>query len=911
MSQGLVPAIAVLMLAIMLVPGEVWSEPEIDARYDSFDPNLVYVSEQGTGSVPGTVSVTADALAITAVPGSQPTVHLLTTRFDRFRAEMNLRILGAGAGSEPLRIGIWSPRSRTGYFLDFSPRPAGAIRARLVEDGTARKSLVGGEVADTEDVGFYALGQEFHLDLLVDKAAGNITGQLTAVDNLGFDGIMLVLLGGPSSPEYADVISDLIPVDGGTAYRFGGLPQATASSGGYKISLQWLDKDKNHLGFEGAWQRARDLVGNTPVEAVARAPAEAAFARVLLGSTDGSVMMFGNLFMTDPTTGTNLLKNPEFEDGLAGWKHGTQPVSDLQLLDLSWREAEFSIDATKAPDLFDSRRLTLTLQSGSTAGIASVAVENYHLTLYHQRFYGVKIDDVLAKSVLMALLAAGGLLVAIKLYRPAKWKLIGAIDFVRRGTAASLFCRDVSVPAGALVFGVAATIVLVCNVALFSLGNHPFDMTAAEVWVYVGATRGPAELYYLTNTVTLAQVWDGGPWHEAAFPYGPSMAYLMTGIGWVHSLFLNGPGSTQAYVFPQEFVFKLVNTVAIVAGAALTWGILQRLGASRWWNAVGTALFLFNPAFWINGSIWGQNHLLSVLPLLGAMYMVERRSAAAAWFLIIIAAFTRPQVLVLSALLGFVLLGKFSLRENVRGASWGAIIVFLLLAPLSLTIGPSLPLDAFLNVFQAQERGGNEQVLGAVSLNAFTIWPLVTYLFEGASGSERFAFSRSNPFLGGFSYAQVSLMVSLATVLLCGLALLVRRKTSEPGRYVPWVALGTTGFLLLKTGLVPTHMVLALPFLILCAGRLPGWAYFTVVGLWSFSALVSQYGALGLAIEQAPHLAPALHSSANALTRLLIAFMSQDWSIHLGVMTNVVAALLVLLAVTGRLKPWMPKRSDA
>lgn len=63
----LAPLLALLMLVLMLIPADFWDEPQNDAVYEGFDPNLLYVSEK---SYPlpeaGKVEVSTQSLKLTA-----------------------------------------------------------------------------------------------------------------------------------------------------------------------------------------------------------------------------------------------------------------------------------------------------------------------------------------------------------------------------------------------------------------------------------------------------------------------------------------------------------------------------------------------------------------------------------------------------------------------------------------------------------------------------------------------------------------------------------------------------------------------------------------------------------------------------------------------------------------------------
>ena len=249
-------------------------------------------------------------------------------------------------------------------------------------------------------------------------------------------------------------------------------------------------------------------------------------------------------------------------------------------------------------------------------------------------------------------------------------------------------------------------------------------------------------------------------------------------------------------------------------------------------------------------------------------------------------------MLVPAFLLGLVFLRRFSLKENLYAVSWTIVLFFLILAPFSLAISPSMPVDLFANLLFVQEAGGNERALTTVSLDAFNIWPLVTYFSEGVQGRARFYYPSAEPLIGLLSFQRISQILTLGVVLGMGALIMFRPKSGrESGDYLPFLTLGTLGFLMLKTGLAGTHFLMGLPLIILCRRWLHPANYYFLVAVWSVTTLVSMYGSLGFGISDVGDLAPALHHTKNMLTRLFMYLQSADWFITLGVSANVLVVL--------------------
>jgi hypothetical protein len=251
-------------------------------------------------------------------------------------------------------------------------------------------------------------------------------------------------------------------------------------------------------------------------------------------------------------------------------------------------------------------------------------------------------------------------------------------------------------------------------------------------------------------------------------------------------------------------------------------------------------------------------------------------------------------MVVFGLLIGIVLVRKFSWRENLSALSWTGVLAFLALIPFTLATGPSLPVDILLNNFHVQEAGGNAAALTTVSQDAYSVWPLVTYLVNGASGTAR-AFTPSSTLLvGTLTYQRLSQILTVAALLAVAGALLARRRTNaEPGGYLPLVALGIASFLMLLTGIVATHFLLALPFLLLCRRWMGGVAYYYVAVVWTITTFVPMYGDMGVAINS--HAYPLLAPATNALTKFAVELYSWDRFITVSIVANICA--VVWLAV--------------
>ena len=567
-------------------------------------------------------------------------------------------------------------------------------------------------------------------------------------------------------------------------------------------------------------------------------------------------------------------------------KPKTMSVS-VKGVDLDARDAVAPADASA---LFGSTRLALTASANS----ARATLSNYSLTLPHQRYWADKVDDPVLRVIHVALLLAAALTGAVSAAmwfrrRPPAWRHSRLADIARANRK------------GVALLAVAILVYLAGNAVLFPLGGHPFDFGNEKLYAYVARTYGSAQLYYLPDVVSLARVWGGVPFVEAAFPYEPVSGYLYVALGWLGGILFGGGNALGLEDVRLDYLLKAVNVAFGLADAVLIFLTMRQLKTGVRWSLIAGGLFLFNPAVWFSMSIWGQTHVISLFFVLAAVLLAEKNRPTLAWIALAAGTLTRPQMIVFAFLLGIVLLRKFSWRQSLAALSSTVIVFFLALAPFTLATSPSLPTDVLLNNFAVQEGGGNEVALTTVSQDAYSIWPLVTYVVNGASGMARAFTPSSSLLVGSLTYQRVSQVLTLAALLLVsGVLLLRKRDANESGGYLPWVTLGIASFLMLLTGIVATHFVLALPFLLMCRRWMGGSGYVYIAAIWTVTTLVPMFGDMGVVLSSQDY--PLLAPASNALTRFFVNLYAWDRFITAGVVANV-CALLWLLYVTVRAAP--------
>src|SRR3989475_2484970 len=563
-----------------------------------------------------------------------------------------------------------------------------------------------------------------------------------------------------------------------------------------------------------------------------------------------------------------------------------------------------SVDSRLSPKLFFDLPLSLTATASAGEGSSKVIIRNYSVSLPHERLWASKIDDPRARLALIGLAILGAVLIVIAIAPRFLTGLRSGASRVRKGSS-DWFRRLASAPGQTALLAGAIVAYLAGNAWLFRLGGHPFDLTAEKLYAYVARIYGPSQLYFLPNVVGLPKIWQGVPRQETPFPYEPVMAYLSTAIGWLGGL--TSAGALTADSLQLEYLVKAANVVFGLADAVLVYWILRQIGLSHRWSLVAGGLFLFNPAVWFSMSVWGETHVVSLFFVLAAILLAEKRLPVWAWLALGAACLTRPQMFVFGLLLGVVFLRKFSLRENVLALSWAVILTFLALLPFTLATSPSLPVDVTANIFRVHETPNN--AVTTVSQDTYSVWPLIEYLAQGATGQHE-AFNPKNVTVAGpITYQSISQAATLALLLvLAGFLFFRRRATAEPGAYIPYVAIGITGFLMLLFSIVASHFVLALPFLLLSRRWMGAVAYFYVVVIWTATTFVTMYGDMGRVLFA--HDYPLLAPQYNAIANFVVGLYTNDRFITVGIVANICAVLWLAFLTLGATRA-APARSAA
>jgi hypothetical protein len=295
--------------------------------------------------------------------------------------------------------------------------------------------------------------------------------------------------------------------------------------------------------------------------------------------------------------------------------------------------------------------------------------------------------------------------------------------------------------------------------------------------------------------------------------------------------------------------------------------------------------------------VWGQTHVVSLAFVLAAIWLMESNLAFPAWLVLSLGVLTRPQMVVFGLLIGLALLVKFPWAVNLRALSSTAIALFVVLLPFTLFTSPSLPTDILGKTLSLQQTGSSVDP-ATVSLDAYSIWPLVTFITHGTSSVMR-AFTPSSQMLFDSLSYQAAAEIATTVALACASLLLVTRgrrahRNGDSG-YILIVALGIVAFLMLITGVVATHFLLALPLLILIRRWTSTTSYLAMVIAWTVTTLVPMYGDMANVTARLNY--SLLSPQHNPVTKLILALYQWDRFITFATLINIGVLLWVAVLV--------------
>jgi len=792
-------------------------------RYDGFDPKLLFANEQGDGVRPGQVELDPDRALLTAISGSQPSLHLVTSE-SAFGAEFDVTIQ-----DEPVPT-VWREVSVTGAVppgAAYAGVALGAVSGRVWFDDLLVQSF--DDQAGQES--FAILAEDFEDAQLPRWVIGD------GAERVRNDNGHALSISAPAGREKgAHLAVPIGPLPPGTRTylvraraRFfdeGPIP--------FKLAVGWLDRDQRIIAYAPEWPEWDQYAQPT-----------VPFRVRLWYPGQGHALDLRFLAESKPT----------IVAGRSTWSQygakqvlGTYQAAATYHVRVDWEPEQrgafhvitpggeslaYETEQSTGFGLFQDPFVVLTIDSSAAQeSHAVLAVTNFRLTIPAKTRFALSVSDARLKLLTLAIVVWFFGYLFYHAARAGTWKR-------GRGGLPTLRWRWVFVTA----FGVLALSTLYAAVAL--IDGHPFDRLSQESWAYVIDQYGLGALYGRSSAIPDAAVRGGlVPWSPAEFAYPPGIAYFyaVTGQAW-HVI--AGP-ITPMGDRPFHVFWKLGFASFILVDAALIFLILRRTShAPLRWALVPAGLFALNPAVIFSGAAFGESDALLSALLLGsllAMLSGRPRLAAAA---LALALLTKQTALLAVPVFAVFALRRFGLRETLTATAFGTCAGFVFVAPM--IFAGYHPATIYISTVSKVLDFGSANTLYPtwVSADTFPLWVLFTR-FEGLSGLDRM-WSSDTALLPALplSYASAG-HILFATVAGVALVVLWRRADEETraNLLVSVLALVMVAYVVLNTRTSGRYLTLALPFLLLALG----YHRASKAGLWlslailTVVSLLSMYG---------------------------------------------------------------------
>lgn len=328
-------------------------------------------------------------------------------------------------------------------------------------------------------------------------------------------------------------------------------------------------------------------------------------------------------------------------------------------------------------------------------------------------------------SVLVILLATGGIALArvetAWFVAPVFW--LGLVLFILAiAVAVDLFALSRLLDAPVLrertvrLMFVVMVLAFAVRMIFAVTPGYIVDVQDYLVWSYKMVTHGLGSMY-----ASLEGLWISDQ--------PPGLNYVVYLGGWVYNAFfapdflypgVSGDPALRAVTTnpalladpAHRTLLRIPMLLADMATGALIFTAARKNLSERaaWLIALA---YWFNPAVLWNGAYWGQTDAIHSLLVLAALLAITVKRIGFAFFLVGMAAVTKPQALIFGPLLLLAAWRVAEWRGVARAVIAGALGVAVILLPIMLAGGTGGMLDFFLNAV------GHHPIL---SVNAHNLW---------------------------------------------------------------------------------------------------------------------------------------------------------------------------------------------
>lgn len=376
-------------------------------------------------------------------------------------------------------------------------------------------------------------------------------------------------------------------------------------------------------------------------------------------------------------------------------------------------------------------------------------------------------------------------------------------------------------------------------IAAFVYG-HGFDLYTFRVWSLIIGERGVAAVFPLSDV--LPPYWGIRP----TYPYPPIIMYTLTALSTILPL-----ESMSNSLF--SFSVKAPLILADLLIGLLTFFIVRKLAGYK----IALFALALSLANILNSALWGQFDSFLVLFMIVAVWLIARDHIELGWAFAALALVTKQTALLFLPALIVLSLKNRRFRSTVFGMMTFSLTFLLVWSPL-LFSGYSLDF-AFQNSGLGLLLPGGALSLSpeipGTSIDAFNIWPLITWVKDGIPLKQGIAPSPTIPSLDdtlpnqmfGMSCYQFGLLLFLVFYVPI---LLMIWKASDSSEVMMKFGLLMLAFFILPTRIHERYLIFSIAFLplALATSRVVSVFYvvlaitFSLNLLYGFSTHVNPFG---------------------------------------------------------------------
>lgn len=242
---------------------------------------------------------------------------------------------------------------------------------------------------------------------------------------------------------------------------------------------------------------------------------------------------------------------------------------------------------------------------------------------------------------------------------------------------------------------------LLLRISIAALINgHPFDHNLFKSWATTAADN-------------LSQVYQG----RNASDYPPLYIYVLFLLGKIGSMPLLSP----YYIL----LLKLPSIIADIGTAFLLYKLAKKRLSLEVCLLIG-AFYTFNPAIWVNSTVWGQVDSFFTLIVVSSIVLLSENKIGLASVFFTSAVLMKPQGIIFLPVLFFELVRQKSVRSCMKTVVSGLITAIIIVLPFSLNTNGFWIFELFASTLGEYPYA---------SVNAFNFFSLLGKNFASDAGT--------------------------------------------------------------------------------------------------------------------------------------------------------------------------------